>query len=120
MYNGSIYHGDIIGAYTRNVPDSYVRDYREQGGYITICQGYKDLPWRDQISTRRVYRSVPDRTLVSIPRGNVTAPTLYSGVRKVRPGWREEFRKSMRHLTHNQMVRITKALGVGEVFPGIN
>ena len=37
MYYGSIYHGDIISAFERHVPGCYVRDYREQGGFIAVC-----------------------------------------------------------------------------------
>jgi len=119
MYTGSLYHGDIIAAFYRNVPGVYVRDYRENGGYIVICRDYKDLPWRDQLSTRKVYRSVPAITLASLPRGFVTSPTLYRGLALARPGWREELRKSMRFLSDAQMRGITRSLGVGEVFPGV-
>lgn len=117
MYNSSIYHGSIIEAFLRAVPGSYVRDYRDNGGYITVCRYYKDLPWRDQLSTRKVYRQVPAITLLNLPRGQVTAATLYDGVRMMRPGWRQEFRKAARYLTSTQMRRITKALRVGQVFP---
>ena len=119
MYNGSFYSGDIIAAFERNVPGVYVRDYRESGGYITICRDYKDLPWKDQLATRKVYRGVPAVTMISMPQGAVTAPTLYRGVAMARPGWREEFRKSMRFLSEAQMRRITEALGVREAFPGV-
>ena len=119
MYDGSLSHDDIIRAFTRNVPGSYVRDYRENGGYITVCRDYKNIPWRDQLSTHKVERQVPAVTLVSLPRGYVTAATRFVQLRLDRPGWRMEFRKAMRHLSEDQMRRITKALHVGEVFPGI-
>ena len=48
MYAGSIDHDRIISAFTRNVPGSYVRDYRENGGYITICKNYRTIKWADQ------------------------------------------------------------------------
>ncbi len=118
MYAGSFEHGKIIEAYTRNVPGTYVRDYRDNGGYITICRGYKDIKWRDQTTTANVYRQVPKETLVNLPRGNVTAATIYSGVTLVRPGWRTEFRKSMMYTSRDQQKRIEKFLGAGEVFPG--
>lgn len=119
MHAGSLYHGDIIAAFQHNVPGCYVRDYRDSGGYITICRDYRDIPWRDQLSTQTVYRQVPAVTLVSLPRGNVTAQTIFHGFRLVRPGWREEFRKAMRFLSEPQMRRITCALGAREVFPGV-
>jgi hypothetical protein len=119
MYYGSIPHDRIIDAFCRNVPGAYVRDYRDSGGYITICRGYKDLPWKDQISTRKVYKQVPSETLCSLPRGNVTSATKFAQLRLVRPGWRMEFRKAMKHLSDTQMRNITKSLNVGEVFPGI-
>lgn len=119
MYDSSLDTGRIIEAFTRCVPGSYVRDYRDSGGYITVCRYYKDLPWRDQTTTRKVYRQVPAVTLLNLPRGQVTPQTRFCGVRLDRPGWRQEFRKAMRHLTETQMRNITKVLRVGEVFPGI-
>lgn len=119
MYYGSISHDRIIEAFLRNVPGSYVRDYRDKGGYITIARGYKDIPWGEQMSTTKTYYKVPVDTLVSIPKGQVTSTTYHRGLALERPGWREQFRKAMRHLTYQQMKDITKALGMGEVFPGI-
>lgn len=119
MYQGSLETGRIIAAFQRNVPDCYVRDYRERGGYIVVARHYRDIPWRDQTTTRKVYRQVPAVTLVNLPRGNVTAATRYIGLRMDRPGWREQFRKAMRHLSDAQMRRITRELGAGEVFPGV-
>lgn len=119
MYDGSIEHGKIIAAFQRNVPDCYVRDYRENNGYIVIARGYRTIRWGGQTTTAKEERSVPHITLVNLPRGNVTAATKYRGVRLVRPGWRAEFRKAMRHLSEGQMRRITKDLRVGEVFPGV-
>src|SRR3990167_7542698 len=98
MYYGSLEHSRIISAFERSVPDCYVRDYRDKGGYITICRGYKDIPWADQTTTTKVYRQVPAVTLASIPRGMVTSATLYRGLALERPGWRKELRKAMRYL----------------------
>ncbi len=120
MYDGSIEHGKIIEAFKKCVPDTYVRDYRDNRGFITVCRGYKDIPWNDQLSTRKVYKTIPDRTLLSLPRGNVTSPTIYRGLVLERPGWRHEFRKAMDHISRDQMKAITKFLGCGEVFPGVH
>ncbi len=119
MYFGSIPHDRIIKAFEAHVPDCYVRDYRESGGYITICRGYKSIPWGGQLSTTKVYRSVPDKTLVNMPRGSVTSATHYRGMALVRPGWRTQFRKAMPYLTYQQMRGITKTLKCGEIFPGV-
>ena len=119
MYYGALYHGDIIEAFKRAVPDCYVRDYREQGGYITVCRGLKTILWGDQKSAGRVERAVPDKTLVSIPRGHVKSATMYKGLALIRPGWRTQFRKAAHYLTHLQKRRITRFLGVGEVFAGV-
>lgn len=119
MYYGSIESGKIIQAFLRNVPDSYVRDYRDRGGFITICRRYRDIPWAEQMSTTKVYLQIPAETLVSIPQGNVQAPTIHRGLALERTGWRLEFRKAMRFLTTSQMRHITRDLGVGEVFPGV-
>jgi hypothetical protein len=119
MYYGSLYHGDIIAAFQRHVPGVYVRDYREQGGFITICRYYKDIPWKGTLSTKKVERQVPAITLVSLPRGYVTAPTRYKALRLDRPGWRQQFRRAKEHLTEQQMRAITEDLGETELFPGI-
>jgi hypothetical protein len=117
MYDGSIDHGKIIETYLRAVPGSYVRDYRHKGGFITVCRNYRTLLWKDQTTTRKAYRDVPDVTLLNLPRGPVYPRTQYAGVRLVRPGWREQFRKSMRHISPDQMKRITRKMGYGQIFP---
>lgn len=119
MYAGSIPHDRIIDAFQQHVPGCYVRDYRENNGYITICRNYRDIRWQSGQSTAPVERQIPAITLASLPQGNVTAANLHAGFRLVRPGWRVEFRKAMEHLTHVQQKAITRTLGVGEVFPGV-
>ena len=119
MYHGSIPHDRIIAAFQKHVPGAYVRDYRDRGGFITICRDYRDIYWNDQTTTRNVYRQVPAKTLCNLPRGNVTAASLFEGVKLHRPGWRVEFKRARHHLSDNQMRRITKELGVGEIFYGI-
>lgn len=119
MYYGSIETGKIIEAFRRFVPGTYVRDYRDSGGFITLCRNYKDLQWNDQTTTRKVYRQVPAVTLCNLPRGYVTSATLYRGLALERTGWRIEFRRAMRHLSEVQQRAITEFLAVGEVFPGI-
>ena len=119
MYDSSLDHGKIINAFLRAVPDSYVRDYRSNGGYITVCRHYRDIKWRDQTTTSKVERQVPAITLVNLPRGTVRPQTRFEGLCLARPGWRQEFRRAMPYLTYAQMRRITKILGVGEVFQGV-
>ena len=119
MYGGSLYHGDIISAFQRNVPDCYVRDYRENGGYITLCRGLRSIRWGDQMDANKVEMHVPAITLTNLPKGPVTKSTIYRGLRLERPGWRLEFDRARRHLTERQMLGITEDLGVNEVFPGI-
>lgn len=119
MYTGSLYHGDIIQTLLRCVPDSYVRDYRDNNGYITVCRRYRTIKWGGQLSTQRREVDVPAETLVSLPRGFVTAASKYRGVRLIRPGWRQQFRRATHHLTYQQQRRITRMLGKGEVFAGV-
>lgn len=119
MYAGSLEHDDIIRAFQHNVPGCYVRDYRANKGFITVCRSLKSIKWADQTIAPKVEKEVPAVTLVCLPRGFVKAPTQYIGVRLHRPGWQVEFRKAMRHLSDSQMRDITEELGVGEVFPGI-
>jgi hypothetical protein len=119
MYYGSIPHDRIIEAFRRAVPGCYVRDYRDRNGFITVCRDTKDMPWRDQTTTRKVYREVPATTLCNLPRGNVTSATHYRGLALDRPGWRQELRRAGRHLSDLQKREITEYLGVGEIFQGI-
>jgi len=119
MYDGSIEHGKIIGAFQRHVPGCFVLDQRDKGGFIAVCRGTKDMPWRDQTTTRNVYREVPDVTLLSLPRGNVTPATRYHGIKLDRTGWLEQFRRASRHLTFTQQRNITRELRVGQVFPEV-
>jgi hypothetical protein len=119
MHAGSISHDDIIRAFTNHVPGSFVRDYRANKGFITVCRGLKSIKWRDQMSAPKVEKEVPAVTLVNLPRGFVTAQTQFMGIRLHRPGWRQEFRRASRYLSDDQMQAITEDLDVGEVFPGI-
>ena len=119
MHIGSFYHGDIIAAFQRHVPGSYVRDYRDRGGFITICRNYRDLLWHDQTTTRKVYRQAPAITLFNLPRGNITRRTLYHGLKLHRPGWLQEFERAGRHLTRLQKRLITQSLHVNQVFPDV-
>jgi len=118
MYSLSLDAAKIIEAFRRCVPGCYVRDYRDNGGYITICRDYRNIKWKDQMDAGNEYRQVPATTLVNLPRGNVTSASIYSGFKLVRPGWRLEFRRAMRHLSESQRRNITEFLGVGEVFSG--
>jgi len=119
MYAGSISHDRIISAFTRHVPGSYVRDYRENGGYIVICKNYRTIKWGDGQSTSKVEKQVPATTLCNLPRGNVTAASIFAGLRLERPGWRVEFRRASKHLTDVQKRAITRDLRCGEVFYGV-
>ena len=118
MYSLSLDCAKIIEAFRRCVPGCYVRDYRDQGGYITICRDYRDIKWGDQADAGRSYRRIPATTLANLPRGNVTSASIYSGMTLVRPGWRLELRRAARHLSGAQRRNITEFLGVGEVFSG--
>ena len=119
MYDGAIDHGKIINAFLRSVPGSYVRDYRDNGGFITICRDYKSIKWGDGLSTAKVEKLVPATTLANLPRGNVTPDSKFVGLKLDRPGWRVEFRRASQHLSDAQMRRITRMLRCGEVFRGI-
>jgi hypothetical protein len=118
MYAGSLCSDDIIRAFQRHVPDTYIRDYRDNGGFITICRNYRTIKWRDQLSTSKVERDVPATTLCNLPQGYVTAASIFEGLRLKRPGWRVEFRRASKHLNESQRKAITKALKVGQVFSG--
>lgn len=120
MHIGSLETARIISAFQRHVPGCYVRDYRDNGGYITVCRDYRDILWNDQTVTRKVERTVPAVTLLNLPRGWITRRTIFSGLRLHRPGWRQEFERAAKHLSESQMRAITKELGAGEVFEGIH
>ena len=119
MYPGTIDHGKIIIAFQRHVPGCYVRDYRENGGFITICRDYRTIKWGDQHSTAKVEKSIPAITLCNLPRGTVTPASQFKGLKLHRPGWRVEFRRASKHLTYAQKRAITRELRCGEVFWGI-
>ena len=111
MYTGSIEHSRIIEAFTRNVPECYVRDYRANGSFIAICRGYRDVYDKDK-DTASLSRAVPAETLCMLPRGNVQAADRMAGARLVRPGWRRAMLTAAVVLTDNQRHRIQKALGL--------
>lgn len=119
MYAGSLPHDRIIAAFQKHVPSCYVRDYSNSGGYLTVCLGYRDIRWADQLTSGRVYRQVPAITLVSIPRGNVPAKTKFMGLKLHTPGWRIQFKKAASMLSLWQKRKITTELGVGQVFPEV-
>lgn len=112
----SIPHDNIIRAFLRNVPGAYVRDYRDNGGYITICRNYRTVKWGKRGSADREYRQIPAVTLVNLPQGNVTMASRYVGLKLDRPGWKHEFRKAAIYLTEDQRRGITRDLGRGQVF----
>lgn len=113
MYSGSIYHGDLIEALRRNIPGCYVRDYRDGNGYITVCRGYRTIPWKgDGLSTQRRYANIPAETLLSVPSGMVQAADIYQGLALQRPGWRKQLREKASLMTHAQRRRIQRDLGV--------
>lgn len=97
----------MIEAFKRNVPDCYVRDYRDNNGWLTICRGYKDVPWKSAVKT---YVQVPAHTLLSIPRGNVKSADTYNGLALVKPGWRRGLRMAASHLSYEQRRRIQRHL----------
>ena len=105
---GSIDHSRIIEAFTRNVPDCYVRDYLGKGGELAICRGYKTVI----DGTNGHEWVVPRHQLCVIPRGSVQAPSLAHGAKTVRPGWRVEMKKAGKYLTSSQMDRIERDLKV--------
>jgi hypothetical protein len=112
----SIPHDDIIRAFLRNVPGAYVRDYRDNGGYITICKNYRDIKWGSKGGADKVSYQIPAITLVNLPQGNVTMASRYYGLKLDRPGWKHEFRKAAIYLSDDQRRRITKALKRDQVF----
>lgn len=105
MY-GSIDSASIISAFTRNVPDCYVRDYQGKGGWLAICRGYREIV----DGTNGHIWTVPLAQLCVIPKGQVQAPTLAIGAKTERPGWRLQMKKARQYLTPAQMDRIERAV----------
>lgn len=106
----SIDHSRLIAAILRNVPGSYLRDYRENKGWLTICRGYRTIHdnFRD---TDKFTAGLPAETLANFPRGAVPAVTLMDGPVTVRPGWRRQMRLLRKYISEPQARRIEKALG---------
>ena len=105
----SISHDRLIGAILRNVPGTYVRDYRGNRGWLTVCRGYKTV-YDHSKDTDKFTSGVPAETLCALPRGDVQAATLYSGVEMVRPGWRVQMRQAGGLMSDGQRRRIEKEL----------
>ena len=108
MY-GSIDSSRLISTILRNVPGTYVRDYHDNQGYLTICRGYVTI-YDHSKDTDKLTAGLPAETLCALPRGNVQAANLYSGMRLMRPGWRIEMRKARRLMTDSQARRIEREL----------
>ena len=107
----SIDHSRLISAILRNVPGTYLRDYRENKGWLTICRGYKTIhdSFKD---TDKLTANLPAETLANFPRGQVTAATLMDGPVVKRPGWRLQMRGLRAKISEPQARRIEKALGI--------
>ena len=107
----SIDTSKLISAILRNVPGTFVRDYRDNGGWINIARGARTI-WDNDKDTEKLSANLPAETLCSLPPGQVQAPSLYNGVRLVRPGWRIEMRRCGRYIDPEQARRIEKDVGM--------
>ena len=105
----SITHDRLIGAILRNVPGTYVRDYRGNRGWLTVCRGYKTI-YDHSRDTDKFTAGVPAETLCALPRGDVTAASLFNGLELVRPGWRVQLRQARGFITDSQARRIEHEL----------
>ena len=101
----------VIKAFEYNVPGVFVRDYRENRGFIAICRGYKDL-YDESKDTAQFTKSLPAQTLCNLAPGFMQAGSIYQGLRLLRPGWRIEMRKARRFLTRKQQEAISKSVGL--------
>lgn len=107
----SIDAGKLIGAILRNVPGTFVRDYRERGGWLNIARGAVTIWDRDK-DTEKLSANLPAETLCSLPAGQVQASTLLRGVALVRPGWRMEMRRCRARISDSQARAIERDLGM--------
>lgn len=107
----SIDHSRLLAAITRHVPGAYVRDYRSNRGWLTVCRGTRSIYDHSKDTDKLATAKVPAETLACFPRGAVQATTLYRGVEMVRPGWRLEMRKLRGYISDSQARRIEKDLG---------
>ena len=106
----SIDHSRLISAILRNVPGTYLRDYRENKGWLTICRGLRTI--HDSFTdTDKLTANLPAETLANFPRGQVTAATLMDGPVVKRPGWRLQMRGLRAKISDSQARRIERALG---------
>lgn len=107
----SIDHGRLLAAIVRHVPGAYVRDYRANRGWLTVCRGTRSIYDHSKDTDKLATANVPAETLCSFPRGQVQATTLYSGIDLVRPGWRLQMRKLRGFISEAQARRIERDLG---------
>lgn len=106
---GSIESSRIVKALLTHVPGTFVKDYSGNKGWITVMRGEMTIHdhWKD---TDKFTTGVPAETLCALPRGNVTAPTLYDGPRLVRPGWRVQLRRARAFMSDTQARRVEQEL----------
>lgn len=102
----------LIDAIVRSVPGSYVRDYRESGGYLTVCRGYKTIR-NESDGSNHVF---PAELLCNLTPGWTPRPTLMLGSRPLYPGWQQELRKLGRVITAKQRGRIIARLRRPDLF----
>lgn len=102
----SLETGPLINAILRAIPGTFVRDFREIGGWISIMRGTRTL--RDE--SRNTSDAWPAETLLSLPPERVTKKDLVAGVAVKRPGWQRQIRNLYPRITPLQAKQIERLL----------
>ena len=107
----SIELGRITKAFQDHVPGVFIRDYRHNGGWITIARGYITT-WDKSKNTDKFSTALPAQTLCCLPAGMVTKKSRYRKRVLIRPGWEKQMRLASRFMTEHQMRAIDRQIGV--------
>lgn len=102
----SLETGLLIDAVLRAIPGTFVRDFREIGGFIAVMRGSRAI----YDASRNTAEEWPAETLLSLPPERVTKKDLVAGIAIKRPGWQRQIRSLRERISPLQAKLIEKAL----------
>lgn len=105
MYE-AIETAEILRTLQRHIHGIFIRDHRANGGYLDVMKGTKYLFDYSRWSEA----GFPAVTLMNLLPGMTPRPHLYNGVKLIRPGYQQQFRKIRDELTPQQREGIERDL----------
>lgn len=97
----------IINAILHAVPDTFVRDYTANKGFLQVRRGRKEVASED---SNWVY-SVPAETIMTLAPGWTPRTTFAKQAVTIRPGWQVQARVAAQKLTVSQQRMVERELG---------